>query len=790
MRIEFYLRKLKGCDFKIRRVKSVFVMMATLLLAFFTAIDSYAQLHPYQGRVTNQEGVALEFANVMALSMPDSTVLQGSTTDNQGRFTIVMKREHPNLLFRVSMIGYETVYVAPSAMDSIILHETTQQLSMVTVSGTRKAFSQKGHNLICNVSGTSLSSETSVSELLGKLPGFYRQGEELKSMVKGSVKYFINNRPATESDISHLDVSTIKSIELDRHPGSRFSGEVGSVVLIRTHRPIEGFTSFVRSYARVNQKLSQGVDGEITCRYKKLGITLGGGYSVYQSKSHQENTFKVLDPNVVWQVTSRDEKTYNRTCEQMYLSAIDYNFNDNHWIRLSYRRQPSHSKIRFAGDIRLLDGANDTREYFKSEVGDEEAQDNLNLYYTVSLNKYWNIDLSSEWYHKKTEAQQILTEQKRVTKIQPGADGNLWGFSPRAIYRRDGNQLQMGIDWSESSVYSLTNLNITDIQSSDNKINETKRAAYAGYDWSAGNQHWELSLGLRYEGVRRRYHDYLASGNSMGQSYYSLLPSFSLSYKQGSWTHNLSYTTSTEYPAFSQIAGGEGYINSFNYKASNPDLERSLSHSIGCNVTHKWIYLAAEYTYTYKPIFEVFNLEKFQGDYRIKVTPQNLGRMQGIRFIANLAPKFGRYEPRLTLGYIQNFMTVTVDGNNIQSRVTKPFGILNLFNNFNLPNGWVLGLDLSCNGAGSNGYIQYSSSSFVDCSIQKYLFKKSLQISVKASDIFNASTPKISGRIMGVSVDGYSWMDRRNMRLNIIWHFNQREARSVRSSLSSEVKRL
>ena len=100
------------------------------------------------------------------------------------------------------------------------------------------------------------------------------------------------------------------------------------------------------------------------------------------------------------------------------------------------------------------------------------------------------------------------------------------------------------------------------------------------------------------------------------------------------------------------------------------------------------------------------------------------------------------------------------------------------------------GLDYSYNAAGSSGYIEYSSSSTLNCSVVKHFFERKLRASLKLTDILDTSTPRISGKFQGVLLNGCAWMDSRSVRLNISWYFNQHRTEKKHSSISSEMNRL
>ena len=783
MRIEFNQKSSKVFHslFTKRIIRFLFILIPWI---------GNAQAQTYQGGVFDFEGKPLEFANVVALSLPDSALIKGTVTNSKGEFTLSLDAPTDNILFKVSLVGYQTTFSTPAKISSIVLPTFSVRLAEVVVKGSKKAFSIKGNNLVCNVAGTSLSSESHINDLLGKLPGFYMQGEQLKSISQGEIKYFLNNRPATAEEIARIDVKAIKSVEIDRHPGSRYSGEVGSVVFIHTSTLLEGVSAFLRSYTRINHKLSQGIDGEVRYRYKRISLTLGADYTTYQSQPQQENTFELLHSATLWKVRSQDTKKKNKDSEQMYFANLEYNFTDKHQLNLRYTRQPSRSNVHLLGNLSVWKGNDFLYEGFESNIASHNTKDNINLYYKGVLSKHWTIDLASDWYQQRTTSEQHLQEKMRFTEIYSRGNSSLWGFSPRAVYQARRTKIEVGGDWSKSVIRGWTRLNIADAQPTDNTIQEIKGAGYLGVDCTTPNQRWNMGLELRFERTNKRYQNHAGKTETESFCYQTLLPSLSLSYAQEGWTHQFSYNSSIIYPTFSQLASGDVYLNRYNIKQSNPGLERSVLHNISYDCSYRWLYLSVGYTYTHRPILETFELDSFHGEHRIKVTSQNLSYMQGFKALFNAAPRFGLYEPRYMLGFIQNFITLPSNKEHSSYSVSKPFIVLSLNNSFTFPHQWEVSLDYSYNAAGSSGYIEYSSSSSLNCSVVKHFFERKLRASLKLTDIFDTSTPRISGRFQGVLLNGRAWMDSRSVRLNISWYFNQHRTAKTHSSISSEMNRL
>ena len=86
------------------------------LLLLFTSVATYGQ-STYIGKITDEKNVPLPYANVVALSLPDSAFVAGTTTDLQGNFKLEQVKE--GQLIRISSIGYVTVYKNTSEMNLI-----------------------------------------------------------------------------------------------------------------------------------------------------------------------------------------------------------------------------------------------------------------------------------------------------------------------------------------------------------------------------------------------------------------------------------------------------------------------------------------------------------------------------------------------------------------------------------------------------------------------------------------------------------------------------------------------
>ena len=79
-----------------------------LIAALLMTVSAFAQNQNLVGHVTDENGEAMPFVNVVLLSLSDSTFVQGTVTDEQGAFDLPTdKREG---LLKVSFVGYQTQY--------------------------------------------------------------------------------------------------------------------------------------------------------------------------------------------------------------------------------------------------------------------------------------------------------------------------------------------------------------------------------------------------------------------------------------------------------------------------------------------------------------------------------------------------------------------------------------------------------------------------------------------------------------------------------------------------------
>ena len=107
-------------------MKRINVRLAVMMTAMMMTMMSFAETQDFGGRVLNEKGEPMPYVNVVLLSLPDSAFVQGAMTDEQGVFKIVT--DISDGLFKVTSVGYQTLYINAGNDLTIQMKEDTQLL--------------------------------------------------------------------------------------------------------------------------------------------------------------------------------------------------------------------------------------------------------------------------------------------------------------------------------------------------------------------------------------------------------------------------------------------------------------------------------------------------------------------------------------------------------------------------------------------------------------------------------------------------------------------------------------
>ena len=294
------------------------------------------QAQNINGRIIDENAQPLPFANVVLLSLPDSTFVQGAVSDAEGLFSIKTEKTHG--LLKVSSIGYVTQFINCQGgnMGDITLTSDQKMLNEVEIKASRPTYKMTTEGIATNVENTVLSQAGTAEDVLAKIPGLTKKGEDFEVFGKGAPLIYINGREVHDlSELDQLKSEDIKSVEVITNPGAKYDASVKSVVIIRTKKPQgEGFGFDVRSsyYQSENTDLVEQLNWNY--RNGKLDVFGTLHYSLTNIR-WQSTTTTIVPADTLWeQLFTQDNRVKSQASRNVI--GANYTFNENHSIGFRY----------------------------------------------------------------------------------------------------------------------------------------------------------------------------------------------------------------------------------------------------------------------------------------------------------------------------------------------------------------------------------------------------------------------------------------------------------------------
>ena len=317
--------------------------MKRLILILLSVLGMASSLHAQTGQVSgrlvddNRQPVA--FANVVLKQLGGDSILVGTTSDENGMFTISANEGTYNLV--ASSAGYERVSVRCGLGDLGELTMSAKQLEAVNVTASRTTEEIDRFVVLPKQEEVEAAGRTLVLLDMLKLPGL-KVDVALQSITidGGSAILQINGKEVPLARLANLRADQIKRVEYSNNPGTRYldRGASGIINIILKEREDGG--SIV---AQAQSALTTGfVDGYLQGSYHKgksefaLEYTLG--YRNYDRVPHElEDSYLDSARTVTrsqrtnmpfWYINHNlnAEYTYQHDDSTMFVASLQDNF--------------------------------------------------------------------------------------------------------------------------------------------------------------------------------------------------------------------------------------------------------------------------------------------------------------------------------------------------------------------------------------------------------------------------------------------------------------------------------
>ena len=777
-------------------MKKIVFRMTALMAAMMMTLTTFAETQDWGGRVIDEKGEPMPYVNVVLLSLPDSAFVQGAMTDMDGVFKIVTDVNQG--LFKVTSVGYQTLYINAGQDLTIQMKEDTQLLSEVVVKGQLPKTHVKGDAMRTTVAGTILEKAGTVSDALSKIPSLEAERDGgVKVLGRGDAEVYINGRKVQDmKELSRLRSDQIQHVDVVQNPGARYAASTKAVVRITLKKAQGEGLSFQNSTQYMYQ-YGGSLNDNFTANYRTGGLDVTGSFWV-----GTYNHYKGLQVNDMLYYVGKDQVTGHSTQEIRHpwhawspQLQLNYMINENHTFGAYYKydRTPSgETKGDYLTD--MFENGILTERSASYIWQDESIKKHIfNAYYNGKVGEL-GIDLNIDGLFDDTKTPGCTTEtttsieyaavpQQQTTRSiesNTNSGNNFWASKLIFSYPVLKGNLSVGGEYSynhRTDAYTFQASDYVPVKATDTEINEKSAAGFVEYGRLFGKVY--AQAGLRYEHLTNDYFNFGKREDEVCRSYGDWFPTATLSAPIGKMQLSLSYRRDIQRPAYSSLTSSTIYVNRYTYQSGNPYLLPTYTHSLVLNAAYQWVNLTVDYGRIKNS--ETMSTEPFPGsmDPLISlVRPINSEEdYNQLSLSLSARPTIGKWHPMwYAFTVFQNYKTPTADGT--IKTLNDPYFTLVWNNDIELPNSFRLSANAQWATKGDYNNFSITAQRFnLTLGVQRDFNLRRLgtmTLDVRCVDVLN--TNKTAAVVYGIRELSTDNPARRTFLIDLVWKFN--EARS------------
>ncbi len=594
---------------QINKIQSIFLLLSIIFTTDLLAQKSGIEI---TGKVLESKSQqAVPFATVVVLSNQDQKVLTGSTTDDEGFFSIQSNSD--DIYIEISFIGFATekiteLNIINGKLDlgTVLLTENSQSLDEVVVQGEKSQTVFKLDKRVFNVGQDLSSTGASALEILNNVPSVNVNIEGEISLRGGSgVQILINGKPSVlASDggnaLGSITADMIDRIEVITNPSAKYeaegtSGIINIVIKKDERKGVNGSVSLNTGYPH-----NHSVGLSLNRRSEKFNLfsQLGAGYRELPRKTEAINQ----DLETGRTILSNGKEYRNEAFVNLILGA-DYHINETNVLTLSgsfayeFEKQPSTTNFSSLENDSLIS------EWYRTESTDagnpklqyelqyqKDFKDHEDHKLTMSaLGNFFGKDQSSEFSNTTTSGNLSDSYQQTETEF------NETKYTYQVDYARPFNEqfsMEAGGQFVMHDVNNdylvadlenevwVTDSGLTNIFNYDQKVlGVYGTGAYEG-------DRWGIKAGLRFEytNLNTKLEN---TGETNKQNYHNFFPSLHVSYKASErLSLQTGYSRRIYRPRLWDLNPFFNIRNNYSIRAGNPELQPEFTNSYETNLIY------------------------------------------------------------------------------------------------------------------------------------------------------------------------------------------------------------
>lgn len=623
------------------------------------------------GKIVDEQGNAIQFANVAMLQSKDSVFVKGVVSDENGSF--ILNTPHQNGIVKVTCIGYRTVFlnVTDDNLGVIVLKEESMTLGDVIVKSSLPKSKLKNGAVITTVAGSILEKTGNIYNLLDRIPNVTTQNGKINIFGIGEPVIYINGKKVRDNtELDRLNPDEISTVEVKQNPGAQYASNVKAVIRINTKkRTKDGFGFETRTFGKNDENSRIGGYEQLNINYQKKGLET---FTVLKIKDAESSIKQDLVQNTyvdnVWH--QRNDIKGSIRNRQLYCGlGVNYQISNNSFIGASFNFNRMFNKA----------VSNIATTIYKDYAFTEESASGIakpgnmslassNVYYMGKIGIV-DINFNTDWLWDKDFSKVNTLEryqeyggdwQDKAVHTKTNTKNELFASKLTLTLPFWKGQLSFGGEYSNTnrnSSYDVQPMGLLDKQ--DNRIKEGMASVFCDYTRKFGQL--RVLAGIRYENTDFNYYEEGKRIPEQSKRYGNLLPSLSLSLPVGKTQMQLSYGATIKRPSYYDMRSGIGYDNRYTYESGNPFLVSEISRNINYMVSYKWLMAEGIYTHVSDPI--VMLTQSYKDNPNIALI-QNVNWKPYNRIGASLSasPKFGIWHPSLRFHFFKQWFDMETHG--------------------------------------------------------------------------------------------------------------------------------
>ena len=569
------------------------------------------------------------------LLMQDTAQIAGTTTDNNGKFTL--NADTGNYILELSYIGYETIRMALTVNDNthigtIQMQEGAMELGEVVVES--QAVIQKVDRQILLPSKEQMQASSDGVSLLQNLqiPRIVISpiDNSVKTLSDESVQLRINGVEASTADVQAINPKDIIRIEYHDQPGVRYNGAAAVVDYIVKHRDTGGSLML----AGTNGLTMPGIGNYYLAGKVHFGksslqaVATYAPYDIYWTRTNNETyNFNMSGAHVASLGGSESgEQAHTRLAQDFSTGKIE---NNEVGEPTRYKTYPVNVSLNYNwtnGDknmlnIRLRDNMaytpygpsdRDSRLFQPTdsfEIHDHENSSSqspsLDIYYQHNLPHKQHLYFDVVGTYINTHSDRRFTQTPLfgsvatdTTDVISRVRGDKWSLIGEAIYEKEWENIMLTVGARHNQQWVKN----TYSGNTDATVNMTTAETYAFAEMRHRVDKFSYVVGI---GAMHT----LIDQAGQKQSTWIARPQLTMSYDFGKgWFWKYKGYVSGYQPSLSQLSDITQQIDKYQMRRGNPNLRSVMYVSnemeLSWQSKHVNLNLWANYSYDHKPIME------------------------------------------------------------------------------------------------------------------------------------------------------------------------------------------